>query len=409
MREERLNAPAYSGSDMACLAAGLLAPLSIAAANLGLGLVSLTLLFSLARAQEREETASRLRASAREPLFLALAAYCVASLLSGLAGVSPRHSLSLLPKDIHKLWVVLALGAVLEGRRRTLFAKALLAGAVFAALVGIVQTLATAAALGAATTPVARGVAWSFMRARAFVHPVAYGEILGLSFLGVLFADSDLLSPITRHGAIVALTLALVFNQTRAVALALVAACGVAALADLRWRRLFYRGLLLIAIAAAAWEMLPMGRSVRDVLSGGIHGPHAARLTLWKVGAGIFLDHPWTGVGPGGYRAVFPAYFDGTLDGQRVWGSAHNLIIHQAAERGLVGLAALAAVCAALVSGLRAPSSKRPNGWFLWSLSATAAFLFMNMTEAAFQTEQVATLFLAIWLLGREPSVLKAS
>ena len=40
------------------------------------------------------------------------------------------------------------------------------------------------------------------------------------------------------------------------------------------------------------------------------------------------------------------------------------------------------------------------NALSLWALAATAAFLVMNLTESAFQNEQIATLFLFIWALG---------
>jgi O-antigen ligase len=102
-------------------------------------------------------------------------------------------------------------------------------------------------------------------------------------------------------------------------------------------------------------------------------------------------------VGVGNYRTLFNHYFMGTYDGESVWGSAHNLYIHQAAERGLIGLAALAAVLGTMTARAWQRARTAPDGLNLWAFAASVAFLVMNLTEVAFQTEQVACLIIFIW------------
>ena len=135
------------------------------------------------------------------------------------------------------------------------------------------------------------------------------------------------------------------------------------------------------------------------------------RVIFWKVAWGMFLDHPWLGVGPGHYQTAYSDYFQGKLAGQWVWGSAHNLYLHQLAERGLLGLSALLAALSALTWRAWRRARLLPDGLNLWALAACAAFLVMNLTEVAFQNEQVTTLFLFIWTWAeaRQKSIMPSS
>ena len=80
-----------------------------------------------------------------------------------------------------------------------------------------------------------------------------------------------------------------------------------------------------------------------------------------------------------------------------MWGSAHNLYLHQLAERGVPGLAALAWVLGALTLRAWRRVQENPNAWNLWAWTALIAFLTLNFTEISFQNEQTATLILFIW------------
>ena len=81
----------------------------------------------------------------------------------------------------------------------------------------------------------------------------------------------------------------------------------------------------------------------------------SVRARYWNDALKIFRDHPWIGVGTGGYATVRLRYRTDSLDVQH----AHGYVVQVLADRGIVGmllsLAALAAlsVAIALATGLR--------------------------------------------------------
>lgn len=390
--------------DAGLILLGAALPLSIAASNAGLTLVTLGLLLALADNKSRADAASRLKAAAQTPLFAALIVYAAAALIAALAGLGPEKSLPLWRKDLHKLWVVLILCAAFDAHRRILFARGLAAGAAVAAAAGIGQTAAAAAVIVTAQSGWDRDCAHPYLRAHGFTHPVSYGELMCIILLGLLLTGNEFLPRRARLAATLLFAMALVCNQTRTVLVALLAALALVAALQPRWRRAFIASLFIGAGALWSWEFMYDARSLASLFAEGVKSSQAVRVTLWRAGLQIFRDHPWTGVGPGHYRTVFASYSSGVvLDGERDWGSAHNIFIHQAAERGLVGLLALGLVCAVIgVQAWRGWRARRDD-WSLWILAVSAAFFVMNLTETAFQTEQVATLFLALTALTATP------
>jgi O-antigen ligase len=128
------------------------------------------------------------------------------------------------------------------------------------------------------------------------------------------------------------------------------------------------------------------------------------RLALWDAAWSIFKDHLWLGVGPSNYATVFTDYHHGLIEGRAVWGSAHNIFLQHLAERGLAGLAALLALFGAFLSRAWAGARSAPGPAGLLALGVVTAFLVMNLTESAFQNEQITTLFLAIWAYTDSPA-----
>ena len=368
----------------ALAAFALVLPLSIAGLNAGAGAVTALLLWCALRGERVPWS------FALTPFTAALGAYFLAGLLVSALGVSPKVSFHEVHKDLHKVWIAFALLAALRAAGTQRLSRALGWGCAAAAVYGIGQAL-----LMKTGTP--------FMaRAHGFSHPVSYAEVMGLSWLGGL---ALLLSPAgdspSRRSlqAFLALTgAALLLSQSRGPLLGTAAGAAVLGLADKRWRKVSVLAVVGVPLAFLFWELIPSSRSF-SAIAARMQTSHAdiARLTFWRVGLQIFRDHPWHGVGIGNYKTVFTQYFQGSFDGQSVWGSAHDLYIHQAAERGLVGLAALFAVLWTMTK--RSWDRARASGSAanLWALSACAAFLVMNLTEVAFQTEQVATLMIFIW------------
>lgn len=379
---------------LAALAAAL--PVSIAGANAALAAISLSLIWLLA--EDRGAALSALGACARSPVFLALAAYAGWSLASSLAGLDPLASLRLWPKDAHKLWAFLAIGAALAASDRPSLSAPLAAGLGLHAAVGVAQAV----------------VDWTGgaerVRAHGFLHPVSYAEVIGLGLLGAAayLARGDHGDARRRRAAWVLLGLlaaAVVAAQTRAVLVSLAAAYAAACLLEARWRRYVLPALLILGGVVAFWEVMPTaGRTLRNLFPrDGTESPHRARIALWDVAIRIAGERPMTGVGPGRYREAFERHHPGRIDSEGTWGNAHSVYLHQLAERGVPGLLVLLWALGALAAGAWRADRARRDAWTFWSATATAAFLVMNVTEVAWQTEQVATLFLFSWLLGAGP------
>ncbi len=361
------------------LAAAL--PVSIAGMNIGLGLVTGALLWHRLSGNALDWRA------AKGPAAACLWLYAAAAALAALAGVAPADSLGALAKDLHKLWVfyalLLAFRAAQDGEERGLGL-----GFALIAAVGVGQALTLRAADGQ-----------SWIRAHGFVHPVTFGAQMGWAVLGGLcFLARG--RPGWRHGAFLALAAgALVLSQTRGAFLGVCAGFAALGACDAAFRRRLKWAALAALAGVILLELLPTHRSL--IASLAEHGFTASgqleRLSLWKVALQVFRDHPWTGVGPGNYKTVFDSYFVGEIARQKVWGSAHNLYLHQAAERGLLGLTALLCLFAALLLGAWKRVKAEADAWNLWALAGTAAFVVMSLTETAFQNEMLATLLLFVW------------
>ena len=88
----------------------------------------------------------------------------------------------------------------------------------------------------------------------------------------------------------------------------------------------------------------------------------SVRARYWKESLQIFGDHPWVGVGAGGYATVRTRYRDDTLDVRH----SHGYVVQTLADLGLVGLAlsllALGAwgLAAVRATGLRRADRGRP-------------------------------------------------
>ena len=380
----------------------LILPISIAGTNIALILATAALLARPACGQPLQWRPALI------PAVWCLCLYCAVAVLTAFTGVAPMNSLHHLHKDFHKLWVFLLLLSAFriaprddDTMRR--FQSALFLGFAFIAAYGIFQSGFDSYRSFHGWN--ADGYGPAFRRARAFIHPVTYGEIAALGFLGCLsFWDRARIPRLDRRLAALPFILlagALILNQTRGALLGVLAGFLALCVVEPSYRRWIKWGLVAIALGAAGQELIPNGRSLiaslRQFGASVGSNPQLNRLILWDVAWREFKDHPWLGVGPSNYATVFPNYFQGTIEGIRVWTSAHNIFLHQLAERGLVGLAALLALSWTLLARAWQRVRRAPDAWNLWAWSTTVAFFFMNLTETAFQTEQIATLFLFIW------------
>ncbi|MDD5629065.1 MAG: O-antigen ligase family protein [Elusimicrobia bacterium] len=317
---------------------------------------------------------------------------------TALTGVDPARSLGDLHKDLHKVWVFFAVLLALRAAGPCRLPEAMGLGFAFVAAWGIAQS--------APSLLHRSGGDW--VRAHAFVHPVTYGDTLGLGFLGGLaWLGAPGARPRARRWVLAGLALlglALALSQTRGAFLGLLAGFAALCAAHRGFRPWLKWALPAAVLGAAAFMLLPSHRAAIT----GLWDPQSAiranqwnRVILWDVAWRAFQDHPWLGVGPANYATVFSRYFQGLMEGIPVWSSAHNILLQQLAERGIVGLAALLTLGAALLAQAWRRCRVEPTALTLWGFAATAGFFVMNLTESAFQNEQIATMFLFIWALGQ--------
>lgn len=367
----------------------LVLPVSLAGTNIALAALAAAVLL------RARGDLGRLRAAwTSGPAMAAIGLYAAAGLTAALFGADPHAALRDALKDGHRVWALGLFIAAVALEPEAPVMQSLAAGLGSMALYGVVQT-----AFGG--TP--HG---NMVRAHGFVHPVVYGQQMALGLLGGLcvLARPGGLTPAGRRVALLLCALtasALVLSQTRMALFAMAAGFVVVCLLEPRARKWALPVALAALAAAVAWEFLPTGGRSLSAALGGIRpsSPHQARWALWDAAVRMFRDHPWTGAGPGGYKILFPSYHSAPLDGETNWGSAHNLYLHQLAERGLVGAAALALLIGVLIRGAwRAARRGAARG--LWAAASVAAFLVMSVTETSFQNEQFATLLLLAWAWG---------
>jgi len=169
----------------------------------------------------------------------------------------------------------------------------------------------------------------------------------------------------------------------------------------------------LVAIGAAAipgrWTAHDAGDAKRfasaaEVVREGVSlgSPVArTRLGLWRRAWTMFGTAPGLGVGPGNFAVLFPRYAepgataDGVLSPTRAPRQVHDDLLERLTETGLVGLAALAALYAALAvaEGRRARLADGDDRRFAAGCAgAVAAFIGCGLT--GFPMSMPATLFL---------------
>jgi O-antigen ligase len=115
-----------------------------------------------------------------------------------------------------------------------------------------------------------------------------------------------------------------------------------------RWRELVLGTFALVVIFA----MTPLGGRVADGFDLG-HGTTQGRFDDWSTGVRLIERHPVLGVGPEGYRVVFPQIVSAAYVRRHgtavIPDRAHNGVIDVATEGGIVGGALYAALLALVI------------------------------------------------------------
>jgi len=115
----------------------------------------------------------------------------------------------------------------------------------------------------------------------------------------------------------------------------------------------------------------------------------SGRLTIAQVAGNMVLEHPFSGVGAGGFQAAYSDYSAGEEDRfqrkhKRAY-HAHQLYVGLAAETGLIGLAAFLLVVTLLARWYwMAPRERRQRAW-PFALSLVAYAFPLNSQPVLFQ------------------------
>lgn len=323
------------------------------------------------------------------PLFFPWLAYLAAGALAAALGIMPAHSFAALNSDLLTAVSFFGLCLFLEPEQREPALNIYLATITIAAIYGITQALG--------------GLAHGLdLRAHATSHPVRFGEIMviGLALAISRVSSPENLSPALKkafYAAALLIVSAIVLSQTRGAYIGM----GLVFAAMLVIKRPPKR-VIIPLIAAAAVLMLSLSMlspAIRYRLGSIFKGANSAvnttvqapdnsigiRLALWKTGFNMIKARPVFGGGPGSVKTLFPVYSIKPFPDTGVWGSLHNLYIHQTAERGLVGLAALLTLfCGMFIVSLRRFRAA-PSAFTIWSLAIIIPWYSLNLTEITFQ------------------------
>lgn len=338
----------------------------------------------------KEGTLSLLPAEIKaNPLFLPWLVYLAAGALAAAFGVNPARSFAALNSDLLTAVTFLGLCLFIKPEARDTALKAYLAAIAVAAAIGIYQALS--------------GLAGGLdIRAHAFAHPVRFGEIMviGLALALCRISAPEALTPRVKkslYAAILLITAAIVLSQTRGAYLGMAVVFSMFLIIRRPPKRVVIP--LIAAAAALGLGLSMLNPVIRYKLGSIFKGANSAinadaktadvaintRLTLWKIGFRMIKDRPLLGAGPANVKTLFPVYCEKPYPEDIVWGSLHNLYIHQTAERGFIGLAALLVLFGGMFTAALRNFRAAPSRITLWALAIMPSWFLMNATEITFQ------------------------
>lgn len=345
-----------------------------------------------------------------QPLFKPWMFFLGACLLAAIAAYYPMKGLAGFKSDFNRFLCFTVLMLTVRRAHLPRLDTAFTAAAALAAIVGIYQ----------AGSSILAGDA-EIRRAAGFMNAIRYSELMGIALVlaasRLVFFENDSRGKRIFYGlTALACVAALILSQTRGAYLG--AAAGMAALfyfAKGRRIRVLAMAAAVFAIGAVLAGFTP---GARDRLAAMINrnpaemtanNPSTAiniRLKLWSLGLDIVKAHPLVGVGPDNIKRVFKKFHPGPIGDEDVWGSLHNLYLHQAAERGLIGLAALLTLFGTMLAFAVKNLRSAFGPYTLWAAAALPAYFIMNVTENSFQ--HVHTSYAIIMALAFSAAVVRA-
>lgn len=366
----------------------------------------LTLLLLLVKKYQERTLADLLPSLARHTLFAPWMIYLAVCLLTALTAYYPAKGLGQLNSDFLKYVCLATLLLTVKKEHLPRLASVYIAAAAISSIAGIAEV----------TISALRGDGL-LARAGVFMNAVRYGEAMTIA---LMLALSRLLLPSStgskKERLFLVLAAALIFlviilTQTRGAYLG--TATGIAVLFYFVPSARKKLALYILTMLAAVSVMTAINPAIRnrvfamaavnrvDFSTGSPNTGINIRLKLWKLGYKMFKTHPILGIGPDNVKKVFKRFHPEPFEEEGIYGTLNNIYVHQAAERGATGLAALLFLFWAMLifSIKRFKASSSP--YALWALCALPAFYVVNITEISFQHVQTSfAIFMALAFAG---------
>jgi len=355
----------------------------------------------LIKKHQERTLAALLPPLASHPLFVPWLLYLGVCLLTAITAYYPYKGFNQLNSDFLKFICLFTLLFSVRREHLPRLAAVYLAAAAISAAGGIAETVLSV--ISDADYPA---------RAGFLMNAVRYGEAMTTALMLPL---ARLLSGVALPrrerllltGAAALIFGAIVLSQTRGAYLGVLAGCFALFLAAPAARkRLGALAVLLLAFVLLLASASPALRSRLSAMTMMNRGDYSAnspntginvRLELWKLGYKMFKAHPVVGVGPDNVKKVFKKFHPAPFPEEGIYGTLNNLYVHQAAERGLLGLGALLFLFLALLLFAASRYRMTANTYALWAVCALPAFYVVNITEISFQHVHTAfAVFLAL-------------
>jgi len=377
-------------------------PASISLTQIGLGLAFLLTLAASWRG-ELDLTVRLRKLWNRQFIIKAWLFYALAAVITAAVALFPDRAFRYLVPDLLKPVTCVFLLSALEKTAVKRVFGCLLTGAALAALCGLAEVIAAYAAHSQMTRAAFSGnyTFYGEMAVFAFCYAAA------LICRGENAERAEIRAAMALSGLLVT---AVMFSQTRS------AIVGLAAVFPLFWVLEKRSRNFLLASAVSALLCMGILSVTRPDFTQRIYSilPAASALAKtraaapvadvsisnrfgqWSAGIRIFRNYPFLGVGPNNFMATFDFYHPGLIDGRGGW-TAHNLYIEQAAERGILGLAALLCVLGSLAYLAVSLARGATDPYSLAALAALCAFMLMTVTgETLQETRESGLLFLLL-------------
>lgn len=192
---------------------------------------------------------------------------------------------------------------------------------------------------------------------------------------------------------------AVLLSQSRNAWLGILA--GLVAFGSLNRRLRTLTVVMIVALAAMAMATYVADiASFRDRVASFVQLRQEGRVGIWLTAWHMFLDSPLLGQGPGTFGQLYPSYLDtislpsGYSPEEAYIPWAHNIYLEFLAERGIIGLMALAFFLSTILLHLvRAWRIEQLRPFTASIASAFVVFLAMGLLDLTFMKDWVILLF----------------